>query len=42
LEQEPLTASLDPSMFNYPRGITQYTWLFANSNRDMGLQYEGY
>jgi hypothetical protein len=42
LEQEPLTTSLDPSMFNYPRGITQYTWLFANSNRDMGLQYEGY
>ena len=42
LEQTPLTTSLDPSMFNYPRGQTQYTWLFANTNKDMGLQYEGY
>ncbi len=30
LTQTPLTASLDPSMFNYPRAITQYTWMFRN------------
>lgn len=42
LEQEPLTTSFDPSQFNFPRGINQYTWLFANTNKDMGLKNEGY
>jgi len=31
LVQTPLTASLDPSMFNYPRGQTDYTWMFSNT-----------
>ena len=42
LEQTPLTPSFFNSYFNQPRGQTQYTWLFVNSNKDMGLQYEGY
>ena len=42
LFETELTASYDPSMFNYPRGVTDYTWLFANTNKDMGLAYEGY
>lgn len=42
LEQTPLTASFFNSYFNQPRGQTEYTWLFANTNKDMGLQYEGY
>ena len=42
LKQEPLTASYDPSMFNYPRGITSYKWMFDLAKNDMGLSYEGW
>jgi len=39
--QLPLTASLDPSMFQYPRNITKYTWLFDNTRIIPALQYTG-
>ena len=41
LVQQPLTASLDPSMFQYPRNITQYRWMFDNTRIIPALQYMG-
>ena len=42
LEQEPLTASYNPNMFDVPRKVTQYKWMFENSQVIPALQYEGY
>jgi len=42
LQQTELTASLDPSMFNYPRAVTDYKWMFDNTTVIPALQYEGY
>lgn len=42
LEQEPLTASFYNSYFNFPRGITQYRFMFANEVIIPALQYMGY
>ena len=39
--QQPLTTSLDPSMFQYPRNITKYTWMFDNTRIIPALQYIG-
>jgi len=41
LTQQPLTTSYDPSMFQYPRNITKYTWMFDNSKIIPALQYMG-
>ena len=42
LKQQPLVASYDPSMFDYPRKITEYKWMFDNANVIPALEYEGY
>jgi len=42
LEQEPLTASYNPGMFDVPRKVTEYKWMFENSAVIPALQYEGY